>query len=413
MFLNILYHALLKLSKNKQYILIASFGMTVSTFVVLTVFVLSHAVKSLVLSYYLQSFPVLTVITCQLEGDSAYMLSEEEIESLVSKYNLDISEAIYHSDSSVLCQISGHSNQIMLTGACGLPLQAEMCAGNFLPVFREQIASFHSVVLSEDIAEAVFGNAGNAVGKEIVLHTNMGNAETYCVCGVYRSDLDYDVPLAYTSLRDYSIISGNQNANRISTVQFRLSDISKNAQVAGSIRRLLKKRFPSGFNYYVHILNLDLEKDVSSVIRIITIVFLIGAGIIFIVSGINIRNVLMSIMQSYTHIIGIEKALGSSCAAIVAEYMLQGVVIALTGTVFGFLASVLMLLCGNAHMQQILCCAAHFAKADYLNNVQLRLYFCSSDILLAVLMAVGTVLFFCFKPIRQIAGMKPIDAIRQ
>ena len=82
MILNLLHHALLKLQRNRKNIYMASFCMAVSTFVVMLIFIASNAAQELLTSYFYSNSPQLFSITCKIEGDKKYQLTEDEIEAL-------------------------------------------------------------------------------------------------------------------------------------------------------------------------------------------------------------------------------------------------------------------------------------------------------------------------------------------
>jgi putative ABC transport system permease protein len=134
---------------------------------------------------------------------------------------------------------------------------------------------------------------------------------------------------------------------------------------------------------------LQTAKDTQKTYQIFLLVI---ASISLLVGGIGIMNIMLVSVTERTREIGIRKAIGARERDIMTQFITEAVLIgligALTGVVFGLIASYLV---GRFYQQTIV-------------SVQ--------SIVLAVGFAVGTGLFFGVYPARRAARLKPIDALR-
>jgi putative ABC transport system permease protein len=134
---------------------------------------------------------------------------------------------------------------------------------------------------------------------------------------------------------------------------------------------------------------LQSAKDTQKTYQIFLLVI---ASISLLVGGIGIMNIMLVSVTERTREIGIRKAIGAKKRDIMTQFITEAVLMsllgALTGVVFGLLASYLV---GRFYQQTIV-------------SIQ--------SIFIAVGFAVGTGLFFGVYPAQRAAALKPIDALR-
>lgn len=385
--------------------------MAVSTFVIMMIFIVSNATKELLVSYFYSSSPQLFSITCKIEGDTKYHLTEDEIKAIVSRYSESIKGAYYCASPVRPCTVFGSDASLFVTGMSCLPDNVEICTGADL--FSDNEAYGCGIMLSEKIAEELYVIPESAVGRSIIISSNDGITKEYHITGVYRTDTGAGGDRAIVTLSDYNELFTPVESLRFESVQFHLWDITSSEKMALSIKKTLTDRCLETSDYKVRILDLDLTRNITSVMRVVTFVLLVASVIIILVSSIGIRNVIISIMQSYTHIIGIEKAIGASEGIIVSEYLLQGGVIALAGTFFGCASALLFMTVANNNIDVILDHIMQSFHLDYLSDVSFRFSVTVPEILITVVNSIAIVLICCYDPVRRIASMRAVDSIRQ
>ena len=388
----------------------ASFCMAVSTFVVMLIFIASNAAQELLTSYFYSNSPQLFSITCKIEGDKKYQLTEDEIEALVQKYN-NIENAYYYVSSSDPCTICGSETSLLLSGISRMPDNTEICEGQGL--FHADKICEQSIVLSEETAKELYIFPSSAVGKIITISSTGGITKEFRIAGIYRNHSETNNNRALIRFTSYkNLFDINENL-RFGYVEFRLSDINYSEDLAISIKKSLISRCNENTDYKVRIMNLDLTKNIKSIIRIITFVLFVASIIIILVSGIGIRNVIISIMQSYTHIIGIERAIGASEKTIIAEYMLRGSVIAFIGTFLGCSSALLLITAANTNITAILEYLSELFRLDYLPNVPFRFSITATETMITIAVSIIIVILCCYDPVQKTASMKVVDSMYQ
>ena len=115
------------------------------------------------------------------------------------------------------------------------------------------------------------------------------------------------------------------------------------------------------------------------------------AGISLFVGGIGVMNIMLVTVTERTREIGIRKAIGAQRSAIVGQFLLEAVLLSLTG---GFIGVVIGVLVGQAKIGTF-----QLVVAPY-------------SIVLAFFVSVAIGLFFGWYPANRAASLRPIDALR-
>ncbi len=388
----------------------ASFCMAVSSFVIMLIFMASNAAQEFLVSYFYSDSPQLFSVTCKIEGDQKYQLTENEIESIVTKYS-DIENAYYYVSPLKPCTVCGKDTSLSVFGVSCMPDNSYICAGKDL--FSGDEVYSHGIMLSEKNAEGLYGFPSSAVGESIMINSADGIVREYRIIGVYRSESEADCNKALVTFSTYRDLFEINECVRFGYIQFRLSDINSSEDMALIIKKVLSNRCMENSDYKVRIMNLDLTDNIKAVIRIVTFVLLVASIIIILVSGIGIRNVIISIMQSYTHIIGIEKAIGASEEVIAVEYLLQGGVIAVTGTFLGCISALVLMAAANVNIVVILEHLSELFDLEYLSTISFKFSITMSEILITSVISVIMVMVCCYDPVRRIASMRVVDSLRK
>jgi len=124
-----------------------------------------------------------------------------------------------------------------------------------------------------------------------------------------------------------------------------------------------------------------------------TFTFLLGAvaAISLLVGGIGVMNIMLVTVTERTREIGIRKAIGAQKGAILAQFLLEAVILSLVGGIAGVLAGII---------------GSHFR----IDGIQPVVAPYSIGLAFSVAIAVG--IFFGFYPANRAASLRPIDALR-
>lgn len=248
-------------------------------------------------------------------------------------------------------------------------------------------------VIGQTIVENLFPE-GNPVGKIMRI-----NKQPFQVVGVLSSkgqssvgqdqdDLVY-IPLTTamqrmmgtTSIRNITIQCDNEN-----TVDQAQDDIIT------LLRTRHKIRDDADDDFTVRNMS-ELMETIQETTGTITLLLAIIAAISLVVGGIGIMNIMLVSVTERTREIGIRKALGATYNNILLQFLIEAVVIGVSGgiigTVFGIAVAKII---------------ARFAGWDAVISIW--------AIVIAVVFSVGIGLFFGIYPAKKAALLDPIDALR-
>jgi putative ABC transport system permease protein len=137
----------------------------------------------------------------------------------------------------------------------------------------------------------------------------------------------------------------------------------------------------------------EVTQTASEITGLLSILLGAIASISLFVGGIGIMNIMMVSVTERTREIGIRMALGAKRADIMLQFLMESVIITMSGGIIGILAGIGMAL---------------FAKRMF--NVWTLIS--SSPIVLAFGVSVAVGIFFGLYPAHKAARMRPIDALR-
>lgn len=263
------------------------------------------------------------------------------------------------------------------------PLQKDLIAGRWLDIGPNE------VVIGVRLAE----EAGVRLGDRVRLLSSQGIAATYTVAGIfYSGNNQADLGQAFLTLRAaQSLFSTGQN---VSAVLIKLEDAFQADAVARQIQAVLPYKAESWMQESAFLLNAIRSQNASRDM-ICTFVLLASA---FAIASVLIVSVIQKSKQ-----IGILKSMGARDRQILTIFTLEGLGVALAGSLVGCLGG-LLILRALADIPQ----AARFGKVDRLFNIIYE----PSIFLGAVGATVLATLVAALLPARRAARLNPVEVIR-
>ena len=199
---------------------------------------------------------------------------------------------------------------------------------------------------------------------------------------------DIYVPLSVVGRR----ISDTATHHELSELVVQASDRNTVKQAADLIDTILK-RMHNNVNDYDMVVPLDLLREALATQRRFNMVLAAIAAISLLVGGIGIMNIMLAGVTQRTREIGIRRALGATRNDILAQFLLEAVVLSLVGGVFGIVTGF-----------SLGAVISHYAGW--------KTIFSFGAVVMSVLVA-GTVgVAAGFFPARRAAGLNPIEALR-
>jgi len=187
-------------------------------------------------------------------------------------------------------------------------------------------------VITEKLAVKLFGTPENAVGQVIKL-----SGLPFTVIGVFKEGVE---TFGQTEVEDntmaipYSVSRFFLPTNTVRQIYFTVASLDEVATATAQIKRVLQSRHRAGSVYNVENLT-QLVSLGDKVSYILTMVLLVIAAIVLLVSGIGIMNIMLATVSARTREIGIRKAVGATNREIRLQFLSEAVLISLSGGVIG------------------------------------------------------------------------------
>jgi len=201
------------------------------------------------------------------------------------------------------------------------------------------------IVLGLNTAKALFANPAAAVGQEILF-----KGKTFTVVGVMqkkersaiddRSDDDtcYTTHEALESVFDWSGYGGP----RVLSIHFKVRELADLDYVTAQVAGYLDHRYGKvqGLPRFSVRQAEENIRTTNKIFGVITTVITLIAGISLLVGGIGIMNIMLVTVTERTQEIGIRKALGARRRDILAQFMIEALIICLIGGGLGIVLGV-------------------------------------------------------------------------
>lgn len=405
MFADILINALHKIKSNRASFLLASFGIILSSFIILIIFSASHISKEILISYLCAKNPAVDSVTVKISDENYYM-SIDEIMDLYGKQF--VKDVTFQTGTPVIGKLSNEKN-IQLKGIYGLPFSVKVTDGSGISSSEYLSADCRKVIIHKELAKDLFNSSKAAIGEPLTICSSSGKSYEFIISGVYENTEHSSKESIYGSFQTVTNLYGLNE--KVSKFFVQVDDLKNITQLKLELSSILHSRYKLD-NYEITIMIGEIINSVNLLISLITTIFLIFACVIFIVSGINIRNILLSIMSNYTHFIGIQKAIGAVEGVITAEYLIMGTIVSFVSTLFSIGLFSITSYAVNTNMNEIL---GHFASAlnmDFLSELSLKLSVNGTEVFLSLILSCFIVIICCYKSISKSVNMKIVDALR-
>jgi putative ABC transport system permease protein len=270
-------------------------------------------------------------------------------------------------------------------------------------ITQEDIDNHSTVaVLGSDVVEEIFGSEIGVTGQKIrignMLYEVVGVLESSGGTSGGSSDNQVIVPLTTALSRLVARSSANDEVDMISVSAVDSDSIDS---AISEITSILESRhdISSDEDDDFSIFSQETMTEAATSITGVLTVFLGGiAAISLLVGGIGIMNIMLVSVIERTKEIGLRKAVGAKNKDILMQFMVEALIIGLTGGVLGvFLAYGLTVVIKNIA-----------ASTSYSLNPVIT----TGSVLLAVLFSVAVGLIFGIYPANRASKLEPVEALR-
>jgi putative ABC transport system permease protein len=290
--------------------------------------------------------------------------------------------------------INGQAQDITILGSDEQYMAArniQLVAGRFL--LLEDIVNYQKVaLLTEHLANRIYGSPDGAINRSIELR-----GVPFTIIGVFKekvetfglTELNRESVLIPISVLKYFV-----SVERIDPLYVRATHSGDVESVAAELMGLLGSRHRAGARYRVETLT-EILNTARGIAQILTILLLGIAGITLAVSGIGIMNIMLTTVTERTREIGMRMAIGASRKTVLAQFLLEAVLISVAGGISGTVLGMAIPLV-----------IRFVTDGDY----NLPLSYAAGFVALVVSVSVGIV--FGWVPARRAALLSPMEALR-
>jgi putative ABC transport system permease protein len=266
----------------------------------------------------------------------------------------------------------------------------DVMAGRFFDDQDEQ-ARNKVVVVQEKLADRLYGSQGTAIGQTLKL-----SGLPFTVIGTFKervetfgqSEVTEDtVLIPYTVSRYFT-----ENGSSVKQIYFSVADSLDVPRVTSQARQVIQSRHRPESVYGVSNLT-QLLTLAAKTANALTIVLLLVAMVVLLVSGIGIMNIMLATVSARIREIGIRMAVGATRNEIRFQFLTEAILISLGG---GFLGIIIGL-------------ALPFS-VRFLSSYRLPVSGWSALIAIAVSTFVGVL--FGTVPATRAAQLDPVESLR-
>jgi lipoprotein-releasing system permease protein len=198
---------------------------------------------------------------------------------------------------------------------------------------------------------------GVVIGKELAGHLNLYLGDTvnvisplgnitplgmipkmkrYRVAGIFNTGMfEYDSTLAYVALGEAQSFLGM--GDTVTGIQLKVADVYKTGDIVRKINRNI------GFPYYARDW-MQMNKNILFALKTEKMVMFIILTLIVLVAAFGIASTLFMVVMEKTKDIAILKSMGATGSSIMRIFILEGLIIGVTGTMLGVMGGLLVAL---------------------------------------------------------------------
>lgn len=263
------------------------------------------------------------------------------------------------------------------------PLQKDIIAGRWLDLGSNEITI--GMRLAEEL--------GIRLGDRVKIQSNVGTVQTCTVVGLYESgNGQFDIGRAFCTLRTAQSLF--KTGTNVLYIQVKLQDPFTAATTAEQMGAALPYKIDSWTKDNGFILNAIQSQNASRIMI---------CGFVLLASAFAIASVLIVSVIQKSKQIGILKAIGARDRQILTVFTLEGIGVAVGGSIIGCFWSVLILRALSNIPQ-----AARFGKVDKLFNIVYDPVIFGG----AVTATMVATLIAAILPARRASKMNPVEVIR-
>ena len=257
------------------------------------------------------------------------------------------------------------------------------------------------VVVTEDTAAALFNGQKDVLGEQLKVTGRTGSQLDLTIIGIVKGtfqDLQGSFDLSqipvYASVPLTTVEKINPTVKGIDNLTIQVASKDDIDSVSQRAVRVLESRHDAvGEDWYSATNFLQALDQVDNVLSLFINFIAAVAAIALLVGGIGVMNIMLVSVTERTREIGTRKALGATTRTILAQFLMESVILCLIGGLIGLVIGIALATGVSSYL-------------DIVPNITL------SSVLLVLLFSSAVGIFFGIYPARKAAKLDPIEALR-
>jgi putative ABC transport system permease protein len=280
---------------------------------------------------------------------------------------------------------------------------AQIAVGDFISASHMDARS-RVIVLGSSVAEKLFGDS-DPIGQTVRLSPNSRTGVNMRVIGVMESkggsgftnqDDQAFVPFTTLATRVFRARTPRA-AEQVGTITVQAANEEVVDEAIQAIGSLLRQRHRVAQDDFVISSQRDFLNAISQITGLFTAFLGAIAGISLVVGGIGIMNIMLVSVTERTREIGIRKAVGAKRRDILSQFLIEAIVVSVSGGVLGILI--------GAGISKLV------SRLE-MNGQAIPSIVAPDAVLLAFTVSAAVGLFFGIYPAMRASRLNPIDALR-
>lgn len=263
-------------------------------------------------------------------------LSQKDLESVSNTPNVVRADGAMKLDGSITYQGNSLDILVMAVGQNYLDLtKQKLASGQF---FGGDLTNNQTVVLASNVASKLFGDQ-DPIGSSVTIR-----GERFIVIGVLDSYKGFNFGRPINNLALIPLPAGqklNQDTVQLQQITLSLKDPSKSAETSTALKQALLNNH-NGEDDFTITTQDQLVNTTDSVFKFLTAFTAAVASISLLVGGIGVMNIMLVTVTERTREIGVRKAVGATRTQILFQFLIEALVITLTGGLLGIITSVII-----------------------------------------------------------------------
>ncbi|MCI3921580.1 ABC transporter permease [Paenibacillus sp. TRM 82003] len=330
--------ALDNLRGNKMRSFLTIIGIVVGIAAVVTVVSIGQAGQSSIVSDIARYGKGYFVVIPMGEGgttDANLFVTQSDLERLRKLEGVDVAAGTMSQRMETTIRSAEYRLNVTGTPADYTELTSfEFAAGGYFSAAEERSRQ-RVLVVESKFAEEAFGGARAALNQRVT-----SSGRVYRIVGVYKTEESLLSGLGGTTYNAYAplgVLNGGGSSARFGFIEVKAASDDPDAlrSVIADVRELLAKRHNTDVSKYMTQTGEEAQQQVSQVFSVMQLIIGSIAGISLFVGGIGVMNIMLVSVTERTREIGIRKAIGATPGLIMAQFMIEAIILTLVGGLLG------------------------------------------------------------------------------